>query len=68
MNKLSRASVFWFVAVLAMVVVFIGYSPNRDAGKAVSFAEFTSEVQQGRVGYLDSTRILFGLSIITLLL
>ena len=49
MNKLSRASVFWFVAVLAMVVVFIGYSPNRDAGKAVSFAEFTSEVQQGRV-------------------
>jgi len=49
MNKLSRASVFWFVVVLAMVVLFIGYSPNRDAGAAVSFAEFTAEVQQGRV-------------------
>ncbi len=49
MTKLSRPAVFWFIVVLAMVVLFIGYSPNREAGKAIDFAEFSQEVADGRI-------------------
>ena len=49
MNKLSRASVFWFVIVLAMVVLFIGYSPNQEGGRDMNYSEFVQNIKDGRV-------------------
>jgi cell division protease FtsH len=50
MNKLSRASVFWFVVVSAMVILFINLDPMSDnTGRQIEFAEYAQELDQGRV-------------------
>ncbi len=50
MNKLSRASVFWFVVVSAMVILFINLDPMSDnTGRQIEFAEYSQELEQGRV-------------------
>ncbi len=46
---MSRAGVFWLLVVLGMVLLFIQFSPNRQAGAPVEFADFWDKLEAGQV-------------------
>jgi cell division protease FtsH len=49
MNRFSRTSVLWLVAVLVMVMLFIGLAPTREPAKEVGYHDFLEDVKERRV-------------------
>ena len=49
MNRVSRAGIFWLLVVMAMLMVFIGFSPNQGAGRSVSYSDFLTDVKARKV-------------------
>ena len=49
MRSFSRANVFWFVIVLAMVLLFLQLGQARRGGETVDFPVFMEKVQRGDV-------------------
>ncbi len=49
MTRFSRANIFWFVIVLAMVLLFLGVPQAGKSGETVDFATFIEKVDAGEV-------------------
>ena len=49
MTRISRANIFWFVIIVAMVLLFLKTSQANRAGETVDYRSFIEKVEHGQV-------------------